>query len=1221
MIASLLLIPSLHLAAAAAAPPVAQDPVAQVYGLEPRIELLRGTQVRDHGSLEVKPVGVPAKERRFTLQLAAGEPAGRAILVLWEAAPTSAGVDWATRAPDLVIPVDFEPVELGSGTSRLSVDLSSWIQHRVGATAIVQLVAPRPSAPTGLAFSSQWKITVGGSVPSVFRDRAYLGGSRAQEVASADLNNDGVVDLVVPGSGEGPPTTLLGTGEGDFEAASQNDYELTSGQLRLAVADFDGDGFADAATLDELSGGVEFFRGSGTGELESVVEYDLPSGDDLVAGDWNGDSVPDLAVIRSGEVLLYRNLGEFAFGELVVLQEPGNRGRLIAEDFNGDGILDLAIATDGSASEASGVRLRLGTGDGLFSPGVLWESPWSCADLVSGDFDLDGVPDIACSLDQEGDQQIAVFLGVGGGQLAAPTFLQFPDWCCLGTPVFGNLQVGDWGGDGRPDLLASWAGGGTILYEGLGNGAFKGSRNLPIESDVSHLVDFNGDGFDDLIAVSWEFVPTSETTFSVDVIKTIASNGAPVDSDGLVRWVPGGLTGQQASASVVLDANGDGLHDLAAVEPTGLRWKLGIDEDWSDVPGEALFDASAPWGVISGDLDGDGDADLAFADEATDRLQVLLQGDDGFEVGATLDSGQGPRWLVSDDLDGDGTADLACANSFSNSVSVFLNSGAGQFTALGEFGVGNAPWQVVAGDIDQDGATDLVACNALSSSVSVLTAAPGGGFAPAQSFSTGNSPRSVCLADFNGDGLPDVATANAQGKNVSVLINDGAGGFFDFQVVPLSPDLSGEARPWFIRSGDIDGDGSQDLVVAIARDTLVCPLLGNGDGSFQTLSPLQVDSDPRCVEIVDVNDDGVLDITVSGTTNWYQEWTGDGLANFTKSLSAPIGSFPRGHSSVQLKGVPGPGVALANSASGTLELFDPQELAFSEGPEFKELGGRPHRIAALDMDLDGREEVVAGFAQTSELGIYRWVQGDLFESDSTIPLPSPATDLEVADVDLNGVPDLVSLCAGAESIVFLLADGRGDFNVQRLAIDGFAGSALAVGQLGGGSLGDVVVASRESRELLAVINVHKPIPLRTQVALEFEPFAIATQDVDGSGLADVVVVGEANDEGFYQVFRNRTTGFQALPPEPTGLRPRDVAVVDLDFDGHLDLLVSNDRPYSCTVHRGAGDGTFGAPKFYGDFASLSAATADLDGNGTADAAVSAGAAGALLRFSSQTLVR
>src|SRR6267143_868061 len=112
-------------------------------------------------------------------------------------------------------------------------------------------------------------------------------------VAVTDMNHDGIDDVVVSGHGV---VVFLGRGDGSFESRQVNYY----GGTELAIADFDLDGNQDIASVNAVALG----SGDGSWTVVHPLVFD-GSAAQMVAGDFNGDHLPDLAIVRSDGSLIF----------------------------------------------------------------------------------------------------------------------------------------------------------------------------------------------------------------------------------------------------------------------------------------------------------------------------------------------------------------------------------------------------------------------------------------------------------------------------------------------------------------------------------------------------------------------------------------------------------------------------------------------------------------------------------------------------------------------------------------------------------------------------------------------------------------------------------------------------------------------------------------------------------------------------------------------------
>ncbi|WPO70805.1 MULTISPECIES: FG-GAP and VCBS repeat-containing protein [unclassified Streptomyces] len=311
-------------------------------------------------------------------------------------------------------------------------------------------------------------------------------------------------------------------------------------------------------------------------------------------------------------------------------------------DVNGDGYGDLVTASEAAVSGASGagaVVVNTGSSSGVSAgrtqivtqnssgvPGAAEKGDEFGAALATGDLNGDGYTDVVAGTpneDVDGDADggtVAVLWGSKSG-LAGGTTL--PDPAPAAHDLFGNrLAVGDFDGDGRPELAVGTSRDDVWIFDGVTRSGTAGHRELktaiaPDGSDHYRSLaagDFDGDGRDDLVV------------------------GGRYDEDGSfdgASLVYPGASGtytalpDEAHAAATGDFDGDGRDDLLLGSPDdnsvityagtaeGLKAsaRRTLTQDSPGVPGADEPEDAFGEAVAVGDLNGDGYADAAVGAE------------------------------------------------------------------------------------------------------------------------------------------------------------------------------------------------------------------------------------------------------------------------------------------------------------------------------------------------------------------------------------------------------------------------------------------------------------------------------------------------------------------------------------------------------------------------------------------------------------------------------
>jgi len=448
------------------------------------------------------------------------------------------------------------------GTAQLTANGTATLKFRPGVGShSYQAVLAEPAA-VGTSASTASSLTVTASQGTgQLATTTYLEASGVPNIFS--------LTATVPGNGIASPTgmvsfvdasngnAVLGTaaltsetgagfaGSSLLTAASQNNGNT------VLTADFNGDGIPD---LVILGGEICVLLGNGDGTFTAAPNPPdgLPGA--IAVGDFNGDGIPDVAVVPIldegySEVLLGKGDGTFTsvrggwgFGF--------NNGTITSDsiavgDFNGDGKLDLAetcvILND---QPCNSLLIQFGNGDGTFtqSSGSQLSLVFSGSQSMAvGDFNGDGKPDLAVT--NSGANGVNVFLNSGGGLSAVSAI-----------PATGespsSIAAADFNGDGKLDLAVANSGSSNVtILLGNGDGTFTAAAS-PATGTAPNSVavaDFNGDGVPDLAVAN---AGSSNVTI-------LLGNG-----DGTFTTVPGPAADTGSTSVIAADFNGDGKEDL-----------------------------------------------------------------------------------------------------------------------------------------------------------------------------------------------------------------------------------------------------------------------------------------------------------------------------------------------------------------------------------------------------------------------------------------------------------------------------------------------------------------------------------------------------------------------------------------------------------------------------------------------------------------------------------
>ncbi|MCA8959641.1 MAG: VCBS repeat-containing protein, partial [Planctomycetes bacterium] len=295
---------------------------------------------------------------------------------------------------------------------------------------------------------------------------------------------------------------------------------------------------------------------------------------------------------------------------------------------------------------------------------------------------------------------------------------------------------------------------------------------------------------------------------------------------------------------------------------------------FSATPDLVIVAPIEPDSVVVADLDLDGDLDLAWIDDLARVAGVLQQ--PGGTFSSVPDFTTGPAGELTSlfvaDINGDLWPDLIVTDRSNDRISIHLAIGAGVYPSAPDVMLGDVattPWpgSVVAAELDDVPGVDLATAHFEPGSLTIFFQEPAGTYPSVPDLSVGEFPiiaggHDIVAADLDGDGDVDLATANYFRADVTLFLQSTPGLFPDLPDTTLGGPGSTE-QPLALDATDLDGDGDQDLLVAMADGVAV--FLQGPSGVFSTSPDLLLPVTTSSIDVAtgDFNGDGRVDVVAN----------------------------------------------------------------------------------------------------------------------------------------------------------------------------------------------------------------------------------------------------------------------------------------------------------------------------------------------------------------------
>ena len=546
-----------------------------------------------------------------------------------------------------------------------------------------------------------------------------------------------------------------------------------------------------------------------------------------------------------------------------------------------------------------------------------------------------------------------------------------------------------------------------------------------------------------------------------------------------------------------------------------------------------------------GDVNNDRLPDLVTLNLSTANSQpvsvYLNNGAGGFN--APLSNTDTPTAVTTNavaigDYNKDGNMDLAIAAAgISNGINLRLGNGTGNFPTGTFIAAERGSPAIVSADFNGDSNLDLAICNNVNE-LRVLNGNGTGGFAAAATYTTANTCTDMLVADFNMDGKTDIVTTSRFAVNsVQVFLNNGSGGFN----APVNNQINGA---YSLVTADFNRDCFPDLAAVQFSGSTVYILIGNGAGGFASTS-LTVNNSPAYMTVGDFNRDRKVDLAVRRNT-----------------LTAGANNFT---------------ILPGNGAGGFGTAF---EMSLAVPTSTVEM-----RLATIDANLDGREDIVIGrqggfflyhgnsalFTRTendfdgdgkTDLSVFRPSNGTWYVNRSTqgglVQQWGLASDkLAPADYDGDGKSDFgvwreSGFGDSNKSYFFILRSTDGTIQQEQFGREG--DNPSPVGDWDGDGKADVAVYRNGASAGAQSYFFYRPSASAgadfTTVYWGTNGDVPARGDYDGDGKLDAAVFRPAGGNWFI-----RRSGDNLLQVQQWGSSNDKIAPRDYDGDGKTDFAV------------------------------------------------------------------
>lgn len=327
------------------------------------------------------------------------------------------------------------------------------------------------------------------------------------------------------------------------------------------------------------------------------------------------------------------------------------------------------------------------------------------------------------------------------------------------------------------------------------------------------------------------------------------------------------------------------------------------------------------------------------------------------------------------------------------------------------------------------------------------------------------------------------------------------------------------ASPLSVAIGDVNGDGRNDVVIGYGSSNTVSVHLNNGSGVFPTRVNYPTSGTPvYSIALARINGDAALDIVCA---------TGSGLR------------------------------VLLNNGSGAFTV-----------PTFH--GSNSLRqVVTHDLNNDGLLDVVASSFDVPQGAVVFLNSPGGLGGGVHLPVGLPMNGIGVLDYDNDSVPDILASAAGLNGLFRFKGNGNGSFQIPgTLTLSGVGGMHMTLADVNGDGRQDVFIPGT-SPAAIRIIQNNGGGSFGPEISIPAsglgQSWNCAVADMNFDSPRDILLpLGSVGQLAAYRGLG----GMAFSPPDffPAGANPSQVAIADLNNDGAMDAVVTNNGGSSFLVY-------------------------------------------------------